>query len=178
MGNINQLPRKIISSLSDRTPRPRGAVAANLALHQRKGSCSTQGAPDQQPPTQYRKSFLSCKSFSSVSGSFLIPQRCKVRDVHKGSPSNTKALNVQHPVSTSLAAAGEPWVKIQNRRQKTSQCMEFSISKGQSGCRNKFLLVLSYMSLQKNPHFVLTLLTRSTRQPQLPYLTLHGRENT
>lgn len=55
----------------------------------------------------------------------------------------TTALNLQHPESTSLAAAGEPWAKIQNRRQKTSQWKEFPISKGQSGCRNKFLIVLS-----------------------------------
>lgn len=63
--------------------------------------------------------------------------------------NNTTALNLQHPGSISLAAAGEPWAKIQNRRQKTSQCKKFSISMGQSGCRNKFLFVLSYMSLQK-----------------------------
>lgn len=91
--------------------------------------------------------------------------------------NNTTALNLQHPGSISLAAAGEPWAKIQNRRQKTSQCKEFSISKGQSGCRTKFLLVLNYMSLQewkkeKNPDFIQTLTTKSTRQSQLPYLTL------
>lgn len=150
-----------------RSARARGVVPADLVLHQRKGSSS-------------RRELLSNRSTEKVPcPARLLPVFQEFFSFHNGAKSrmfiwalpenipkemelnNTTALNLQHPVSTSLAAAGKPWAQMQNRRQKTSQCKDFSTFKGQSGCRNKSLLVLSYMSLQewkKNPHFVWTFL--------------------
>lgn len=49
-----------------------------------------------------------------------------------GSPrEHPKGDGAEQHNSFEAAAAGEPWANTENRRQKTSQCKEFSTSKGQ-----------------------------------------------
>lgn len=157
MGNINQLPRKITCSVSDRRtpdqPEPGQQWLQIWFFTWGKGA-----APDRELLTSRSAGKVSCPASLFPVGSShstMVPsQGCSHRLSQRTSQRRWSWTTQQLWTCSILwAPVGLQQVshrqKIQNRRQKTPQCKEFSISKGQSGCRNKFLLVLSYVSLQE-----------------------------
>lgn len=129
MGNINQFPRKITPNLSFRTPdqpepgeqglqiwvctRGKGAVPDRELLSSTstgKVSC----------PVSLFPVFQEVFSFHNGAHSGMLTWALPANIPKEMELNNTTALHLQHPVSTSLAAAGEPWAKIQNWRQKIS----------------------------------------------------------